>query len=71
MGRSLKSRRSHTESWEAFFGAARAGIEAPDEADSEFAPFEQINREVFDALSIDGQITIEYETRVLFGQPKV
>lgn len=67
----LAYRQSHTEGWEAFFGAARAGIEAPDEADSEFARFEQINREVFDALSTGGQITIEYETRVLFGQPKV
>ena len=62
---------SQTDGWEAFFGAARAGIEAPDREGSEFARFEQINREVFDALSADGRIKIEYETRVLFGQPKV
>jgi ubiquinone/menaquinone biosynthesis C-methylase UbiE len=65
----LAYRQSHTEGWEAFFGAARAGIEAPEKDDGDFARFEQINREVFDALSTDGAITIEYETRVLFGQP--
>jgi ubiquinone/menaquinone biosynthesis C-methylase UbiE len=67
----LAYRQSHTEDWEAFFGAARAGIEAPETEDRDSARFEQVNREVFDALSTDGTITIEYETSVLFGQPKV
>jgi hypothetical protein len=65
----LAYRQSHTEGWEAFFGVARAGIEAPERDDGDFARFEQTNREVFDALSTGGAITIEYETRVLFGQP--
>jgi SAM-dependent methyltransferase len=67
----LTVRQSHAEDWEAFFGAARAGIEAPERQDADFVPFERINREVFDALSTGGNITIAYETRVLFGRPKV
>ena len=62
---------SQTEPWEEFFGAARAGIEAPDRGDVGFARFEQINREVFEALSVDDRITIAFETSVVFGQPKI
>ncbi len=57
-----------TEGWEAFFGAARAGIEAPEREDPDFAPFEQINREVFEEFAVGGEIKIEYETRVVVGQ---
>ena len=59
------------EGWEAFFGAARAGIEAPERDDRDYQRFEQINREVFDAFSSDGEIRIRYETTVTFGQPRV
>ena len=60
-----------TENWQAFFGAACAGVEAPEPADPEFSRFEQINREVFDTFAVDGQLRIEYETRVTFGRPVV
>jgi SAM-dependent methyltransferase len=60
---------SHMEDWTGFFGAARAGIEAPERTDPDFAQFEAINREVFDAFAVDGRIKIDYETRTSFGQP--
>ena len=62
-------RQSQTEEWEAFFGAACAGIESPEKTDPEFAQFEAINREVFDAFSANGKIQLDYETRVSFAQP--
>ena len=65
----LTYRQSQAETWEAFFGVARAGIEAPGRGDAGFARFEQVNREVFEALSADGRITVHYETSVVFGQP--
>ena len=57
------------EDWGSFFGAACAGIEAPERADKEFVEFEAINREVLDAFAVAGKIRIEYETTVSFGQP--
>jgi ubiquinone/menaquinone biosynthesis C-methylase UbiE len=60
---------SHTEDWTAFFGAACAGIEAPERADRGFAQFEATNRDIFGAFAVDGKIQIDYETRVQFGQP--
>ena len=65
----LSYRQSHREDWTAFFGAACAGIEAPSPGAREFAQFEAINREVFDAFASQGQIQLEYETAVLFGRP--
>jgi len=65
----LSYRQSHQDSWTAFFGAACAGIEAPERGDPEYAEFEAINRQVFDAFAVDGQIQVDYETRVSFGQP--
>ena len=62
-------RQSQVEGWEAFFGAACAGIESPEKTDLEFAQFEAINREVFDAFSANGKIQLDYETRVSFAQP--
>ena len=62
---------SVAEGWEAFFGAARAGIEAPERHDEDFPRFEQINREVFEAFSSGGEIEIRYETKVTFGRPRV
>lgn len=60
---------SHTEDWTAFFGAACAGIEAPERTDQDFVQFEAVNREVFDAFAADDKIRIDYETCVSFGQP--
>jgi SAM-dependent methyltransferase len=57
------------EDWEAFFGAACAGIEAPESGDPEFAQFEEIHRQVFDTFAVNGQLQIEYQTLVTFGQP--
>ncbi len=61
---------THIEDWTAFFGAACSGIEAPDHQDEEFGEFEAIQREVFDAFAVEGQIQIEYETEVVYGQPE-
>lgn len=58
-----------TENWAAFWGSAQSGIEAPEPADPDFAQFQAINWEVFDAFSVDGQFEVAYETHVFFGQP--
>lgn len=63
--------RSVNEDWEVFWGSARSGIEAPEPHDDDFEPFKAVNQEIFDSLSVDGHIRIEYETRVVFGQPKL
>lgn len=55
------------EPWEAFYGAACAGIEAPEQGDPEFDRFTEINREVFDAFAIDGKISMKYETCLTYG----
>jgi hypothetical protein len=65
----LSYRQSSTEDWTAFFGAACAGIEAPEPADQEFVQFEIINREVFNHFTINDRIRIDYETQVSYGQP--
>jgi ubiquinone/menaquinone biosynthesis C-methylase UbiE len=65
----LSYRQSHTKGWTAFLGAACAGIEAPTRDDEDYAAFEALHREVFEAFVVDGSIQIDYETRVSFGQP--
>jgi SAM-dependent methyltransferase len=67
----LSYRQSRQEDWTAFWGAACAGIEAPEKGDPEYAQFEAINRQVFDAFAVDGLIQVDYETRVSFGQPSL
>jgi SAM-dependent methyltransferase len=64
----LSHRRLHTEDWTAFFGAACAGLEAPERNDVNFVQFEILHREVFDAFAVDGKIQIDYETQVSFGR---
>ncbi|MBZ0291029.1 MAG: class I SAM-dependent methyltransferase [Anaerolineae bacterium] len=66
----LRYSQSHNEDWEAFWGSAQSGIEAPEPDDPDFAPFQAINRDVFEAFSVDGHLRVEYETQVLLGQPK-
>jgi SAM-dependent methyltransferase len=66
---SLRYRQAHSEDWTAFWGAACAGIEAPEPDESAFAPFEAFNREVFAAFAVNGMIQIDYETVVTFGRP--
>ena len=66
--RSLVYSQSLEEDWTAFFGAARAGIEAPEPDDDEFEPFEALNREVFERFAVDGRLRIDYETHVSFAQ---
>ena len=61
----LNYRQSHTEDWTAFFGAASAGIEAPNRNDQDFVQFEALNRQVFDAFAVNGKIRIDYETQAL------
>lgn len=58
------------EDWQTFFGAACAGVEAPERDDRDFSRFEEINRAVFTAFAADGQIRVEYETTVALGRPK-
>ena len=68
----LRSRpRPLTRDWEAFFGAACSGVEAPEPEDEEFTQFEAINREVFEVFAVDGEIPLNYETTVSFGQPRM
>jgi SAM-dependent methyltransferase len=62
---------SRIDDWTTFFGAACAWIEAPAAGDQEFASFESLNREAFEAFAINDRIEIEYDTRVVFGQPPV
>src|SRR5262249_32974206 len=62
---------SRTDDWTAFFGAACGGLEAPEPFDQDFGPFEALNREVFEAFAVKGEIQIEYETQVAFGQPVI
>ena len=38
-------------------------------ADPEFGEFEAINRDVFETFAVAGKIQMNYETRVVFGQP--
>jgi ubiquinone/menaquinone biosynthesis C-methylase UbiE len=59
----------HSQDWTAFFGAACAGIEAPEPGELDFARFEAINREVFEAFAVNGEFEMAYETKVTFGQP--
>jgi len=64
-------RQSRADDWITFFSAASAWIEAPTAGDPEFKSFESLNREAFEAFAINGRIEIEYDTRVVFGQPPV
>jgi len=65
----LGYRQSQIEDWTTFFGAACAGIEAPERDDPGFMQFEALNREVFDVFAVNGKLQIDYETQVSFGQP--
>lgn len=56
--------------WEAFWGSACSGIEAPDPSDEEFSQFEAINREVFNAFAVEGYMMMDYEINISYGQPK-
>lgn len=58
------------EEWEYFFGAACAGMEAPESDDPEFYEFKAIQREVFEMFALDSQIKIEYETIATLGKLK-
>jgi len=60
---------THRQDWAAFFGAACSGIESPEPSDPDFARFEAIQREVFEAFAVDGTFEMAYETKVTFGQP--
>jgi hypothetical protein len=53
----------------AFWGAACAGIEAPEPDEPAFAQLEALNREVFTAFAVNGMIQIDYETVVTFARP--
>jgi SAM-dependent methyltransferase len=66
---SLRYHQAHSEDWPAFWGAACAGIEAPEPDEPAFAPFEALNREVFTAFAVNGMIQIDYETVVTFARP--
>jgi SAM-dependent methyltransferase len=65
----LRYRQARSEDWPAFWGAARAGIEAPEPDEPAFAPFEALNREVFATFAMNDMIQIDYETVVTFARP--
>jgi ubiquinone/menaquinone biosynthesis C-methylase UbiE len=58
------------EKWEHFFGAACAGMEAPEPDDPEFDEFKAIQQEVFHLFALNGQIKINYETIATLGKLK-
>lgn len=58
------------EEWNHFLGAACAGMEAPEPDDPEFDNFMAIQRAVFEMFARDGQLKIEYQTRVTIGKIK-
>ena len=60
---------THHQDWDAFFGAACSGIEAPEATDAEFGRFEQMNREFFETKAVDGVLELSYQTEVSYGQP--
>ena len=60
---------SRTDDWTTFFGSACTWLEAPEPGDEEFAPFEKLNRDVFEAFAVNGAVKIDYETHLAFGQP--
>ena len=62
---------SRTDDWTTFFGSACTWLEAPEPGDPEFGPYETLNREVFEAFAVNGEVRIDYETQVAFGQPVV
>jgi len=64
----LRFPQTQREDWAEFFGAACAGIEAPEQGEAAFAGFEAINREVFEAFAVDGMISIDYETTAKVGR---
>ncbi len=66
---SLRFPQTQAEDWTVFFGAACAGIEAPERGEAAFDRFEAINREVFEAFAVEGVLRVEYETRVTLGRP--
>lgn len=65
----LRYRQAHSEDWPAFWGAACAGIEAPEPDEPAFAPFAALNREVFAAFAVNDMIQVDYETVVTYGRP--
>jgi SAM-dependent methyltransferase len=66
---SLRYRQVHNEDWPTFWGAACAGIEAPEPDEPAFAQFEALNRDVFTTFAVNGMIQIDYETVVTFARP--
>jgi ubiquinone/menaquinone biosynthesis C-methylase UbiE len=60
---------SYSEDWTAFWGAACAGIEAPEDNEPAFTQFEGVMREVFETFAHNDRINISYETQVAYGQP--
>jgi SAM-dependent methyltransferase len=65
----LKYRQLRYDDWTTFFGMASGRLEAPSPGDEDFGPFVTDNREAFEAFAVNGEIEIEYETQVIFGQP--
>jgi SAM-dependent methyltransferase len=65
----LRYRQAHSEDWPTFWGAACAGIEAPEPDEPAFAPFEALNRDVFTTFAVNDMIQIDYETVVTFARP--
>lgn len=67
--RRLESPTTRQESWETWIGAALGAMEAPGRDDPERTEFVRHHMECFDDVAVDGRITIEYSTQVVFAQP--
>lgn len=61
---------SRMDDWTTFFNTACTWLEAPEPGDPEFKRYETLNREVFEAFAVNGEVRIDYETQVAFGQPQ-
>jgi ubiquinone/menaquinone biosynthesis C-methylase UbiE len=67
----LRYQQRRTDDWTTFFGMACGRLEAPTPGDEDFGRFAADNRDAFEAFAVNGEIQIEYETQVRFGQPLV
>jgi SAM-dependent methyltransferase len=60
---------TRSETWDEYWGAVQAGMEAPSAADDWFSAIEAAHRERFTSQAVDGILTVPYRTEVLLGQP--
>lgn len=63
-------RQTLPETWDEYWGAATAALEAPSPSEPWFPEFEAAHRAIFDKIAADGVWHVPYATQVTFGQPQ-